>query len=194
MRILSRLGVMGTMGLLCAAGMVAVAGSASAAPPSSEVFSAQVSLADGSATSDVVWRSRGNVQAGPGKPMVMAGRTKAGLDTVITCYVYGSGPASNGSIVSFALAIDCVGGVPRQLFVHMDIARYLSSGAYVIEPSSVTDCIENFQPSLLCYSETRCFQAGAAYDAYARLFGVDENGILHESAYYASPRWLGCTI
>jgi hypothetical protein len=180
---------MAALVVLCAASVTAVAGPANATPAK---VSYDASVAAGDETSAPV---RDRMKPGLSKPLVMTGKTRRGAATVITCNVYGSGPVSNGRIVSFVISIDCVGGVPRQLFVNQNIARYLpNNGGYIIEPGSDATCVENNSPVLFCYSEAPCFQAGATYDGYARLFGVDENGVLHEAEYYAPPRALGCAV
>jgi hypothetical protein len=182
--------------VLWAASVVAVAGPASATLATEENVSYHVSLSnDGEVNVEKSAPARDTTKPGLSKPLVMPGRTGIGVATVITCYVYGNGPVSGGGVVSFSLGIDCVGGTPRQLFVNQNIARYLpNNGGFVIEPSSDATCVENNSPVLFCYSGTQCYQAGAAYDAYARIFGIDENGVLHETEYYSPPRALGCLV
>ncbi|GAB7045848.1 hypothetical protein [Catenuloplanes indicus] len=180
-----------------AASVAGVAGPAGAAPAgAAPAVSYRVSVSsDGAVAVEESAPARGTLQPGLSKPLVLPGGDGFGADTVITCHVYGSGPVSNGFIVSFVIGIDCVGGVPRQLFVNQNIARYLpNNGGYIIEPGSDETCVENNSAALFCYSEAPCFQAGATYDGYALIFGVDENGVLHQTEYYAPPRALGCAV
>jgi len=74
----------------------------------------------------------------------------------------------------------------------MNIARFTAVGSYVIEPDSRSTCPVSSFSGLAYTSVTRCFQAGANYDGYADLFGIDEFGVPHWSWFYAPPRWIGC--
>jgi len=129
-----------------------------------------------------------------GQPLVLPGRTRAGVDTVITCYVYHAGPSLLGGYVNFSITIQCYGGVPQYLEVRQDMARHIAPGNWVLEPGSSAICPAYSSPILLCSSVTRCFQAGAYYDGYAVLYGIDELGLPHWSSYYVPPQWVGCII
>nr|MDT0658686.1 hypothetical protein [Micromonospora sp. DSM 115978] len=129
-----------------------------------------------------------------GRPLVLPGRTRAGVATLITCDVIGLGPSLLGSDVSFSISITCRGGIPQELRVQQDIARHIAPGNWVVEPGSFADCPGYATPLLLCGSVATCFRAGANYDGYAILYGRDEFGADHWATYYASPRWVGCIV
>lgn len=196
MGVRSSLGRMAAAVLLGAAGLVAVAGSAGAeADGKCATYSASSSAGGWVALQKS--EQRGDcIKPGTGNALVMPGRTTAGISTTITCLYAPSDPHLEGNNdIFFTMLVTCQGGTPNQLFVYMDMARYLSGGGYVIDPASVVDdCVNNNVPGIYCISHTRCFQAGATYDGYAHLFGVDENWQLHEAEYYAAPRWIGCII
>lgn len=197
MRVRLKLRYVAVVVVLLAAGMVAGGGQASAAAGSDDNVVYQIALSSsGQMTVTESDKSRGEAKPGLSSPLVMSGKTRTGVATVITCWVSGAGPApeNNGATVFFSILITCDGGVPALLRVIMDIARYLPGGGYVVEPDSIETCRELNMPSLFCKSQVPCFQAGATYDGYARLFGVDENGVGHEAAWYSPPRWIGCLI
>lgn len=129
-----------------------------------------------------------------GEPLVLPGRTRAGIQTAITCNVIGLGPSLLGRDVSFSISINCSGGTPRYLEVRQNIARHIAPGNYVIEPGSFAACPGFNTTILLCSSIAACYQAGANYDGYAVLMGVDEFGVTHWATYYKPPTWVGCII
>jgi hypothetical protein len=184
------LALLGTVAL-AAVPAPASATPASATPASSEVFTGTVT---GSGVID--WNgSQARRDGKPlGQPLVLRGRTGAGIDTAITCHVYGSGPELVGGNVFFSITINCVGGVPQFLQVFQNIARHTALGNWVVEPGSDANCPGSATTILLCGSIATCFQAGANYDGYAVLYGIDEFGVAHWSSYYAPPRWVGCVI
>jgi hypothetical protein len=125
--------------------------------------------------------------------VVLKGKSQAGITSQIVCYVSNWGPALHGFNVSFEVVVSCQGGSPIQLSINMDMA-YLYLGEWQIVPGSQNYCGETNFPFLSCVSRARCFQAGNYYDGYALLFGIDENGVVHQAELYAPPRWVGCPI
>lgn len=139
------------------------------------------------------------VQARAGKtsvnqPLVLPGRTRNGINTNIVCDVIGLGPSLVGGNVSFSININCSGGTPQYLEVRQNIARHIAPGNYVIEPGSFAQCPGFNTTILVCGSVAACFRAGANYDGYAVLMGVDEFGVTHWATYYKPPTWVGCII
>ena len=184
MRVLSRLGAATVAALLWTAMAVA------AAPAQAGV--------DGGATAPAGAAARADGQdaagkGGAGQPLVLPGRAANGVATVITCYVNGVGPTlTAGTHVGWTIIINCVGGTPQYLSVYMDLARYTGVYSYVIE--AAWSCERHFDTILTCAVVAPCFQAGAEYDGYADLYGIDENAQLHRS-WFAVPRtWVGCVI
>jgi hypothetical protein len=177
------------LALLGTVALAAVATPASAAP---EVFTAPVTGSGAVDWSGAEARRDGKPLSG--RPLVLPGRTRAGVATNITCFVTGLGPDLVDRNVFFSISISCVGGVPQFLQVWQNIARHTAPGVWAVEPGSDANCPAAASPVLLCSSIARCFQAGANYDGYAVLYGVDEFGVPHWSSYYAPPRWVGCII
>jgi hypothetical protein len=179
------------LALLGTVALAAVPVPAVAAPASAEVFTGTVS-----SSGSVDWSGTQARRDGKplGRPLVLPGRKGAGVATNITCYVLGSGPDLVGGNVFFSINVNCVGGVPQFLQVFQNIARHTALGNWVVEPGSDANCPGYATTVLLCGSIARCFQAGANYDGYAVLYGIDEFGVAHWSSYYAPPRWVGCVI
>lgn len=128
------------------------------------------------------------------QPLVMPGGTRNGIQTNIVCDVIGLGPSLVGGYVNFSINISCSGGVPQYLEVRQNIARHIAPGNFVIEPGSYAQCPGPNTPVLVCSSIATCFRAGANYDGYAVLMGVDEFGVTHWATYYKPPTWVGCII
>jgi hypothetical protein len=139
---------------------------------------------------------RRTAKPGQSQPLVLPGKkTGVGTASVITCYVQVVGPEGIGFSVLFAIAINCVGGVPHALAASMNMALWDDQGFYEILPESRSDCIGNpGDVSLVCYSEAHCVGAGGYYDGYAKLFALDENDQPHEAEVYAPPRFVPCLI
>jgi hypothetical protein len=127
---------------------------------------------------------------------VLPRRTKAGagVDTAITCYVTGLGPSLLGNYISFSISVNCVGGTPQFLQAWQNIGRHIAPGNWVVEPGSDANCPAYASTILLCGSIAPCYRAGANYDGYAVLYGIDEFGVAHWSEFYAPPRWVGCVV
>jgi hypothetical protein len=188
-RIASKMSAVMALAVLGTVALAAVAAPASAAP---EVYNVSVS-----ASGVVDWSGTKARRAGeplPGRPLVLPGRTRAGVATAITCTPTGIGPSLVGGNVFFSMNISCQGGVPQFLQVWQNIARHIAPGNWVVEPDSNANCPAPNSPTLVCGSVAPCYREGATYDAYAVLYGVDEFGVPHWSSFYAPPRWIGCII
>jgi hypothetical protein len=164
---------------------------ASPASADEEVFTATV---DGSGTLE--WKSeqaRAN-QKRLGEPLVMAGKTRAGINTNITCFIGANGPLLFNSRIAYETTLDCYGGTPQLLQVRQNIARHIVPGLWRVEPDSYASCSVPLFSIMACMSTTRCAGSGSYYDAYAQLHGIDENGVSHYAEHYEPVRWVGCII
>jgi hypothetical protein len=125
--------------------------------------------------------------------IVLASKAKAGVATVIVCYVSNWGPVRAGSSVRFDLFVSCQGGTPTQLTARVDMF-WFRYNEWQMVPGSDRFCDANGLASVACGTIGPCFQAGTYYDAYALLFAIDELGVAHQAEVYAPPRYVGCTV
>ncbi len=131
----------------------------------------------------------------PGKTteVVLTSKAKVGVTARIICYVSSWGPAYGGGLVRFELFVSCQGGTPEQLGATMDMYWvYLGESQQV--PGSYNSCQEVQFPSLACWSNGPCFQAGTYYDGLADLRAVDSAGRTYSATLYAPLRWVGCPV
>jgi hypothetical protein len=125
--------------------------------------------------------------------VVLSGKTKTGVATVIVCYVSNWGPTRSGSQVRFDLFVSCQGGTPTQLTAKVDM-YWFRYNEWQMVPGSDRFCDANGLASVACGTFGPCFQAGTYYDGYALLFAIDELGVSHQAEVYAPPRFVGCTV
>jgi hypothetical protein len=127
----------------------------------------------------------------------LPGKTRAGVNSNIVCYVYDYGPGTpDGHVVVFAIAIECDGGVPLLLAADLDIYD-LRWGEFQPSPGAQAhaNCRDSFTPSLPpCVAQTSCFQTGNYYYGQAYLTADDENGVFHEAWFYYGPYWVPCVV
>jgi hypothetical protein len=125
----------------------------------------------------------------------LPGKSRAGVNTTIVCYVYDYGPGSpDGRVVVFAIAIECDGGIPMLLGAVLDIYD-VRWGEFQHSPGGTADCRDSFTPSLPpCVAETSCFQTGNYYYGEVYLTADDENNEFHEAWFYYGPYWVPCVV
>jgi len=113
---------------------------------------------------------------------------------VVTCTVYPSGPFSaDGIWVTFDINIFC-DAVLQTLGLEMEMVFYTPNSGYWWPPDAYSSCGDIYTSFLPCLSRTKCYQAGATYWGYAKMYGTTMDGGYGEAYLLTDPRAIGCRI